>query len=405
MNPCLLCGQTNKERLWEWEVDPFLNSLNIPNHSTAFSACQSCGFVFQDPFLADGIVQRLYTELNLEARFTDFHERLTWFQRAAGSDAQPGLMLDVGCSEGKQSLAFMQAGWNAIGVEPSTDAANKAKAQGVEVIYGAVDQADMGENRFDLILFFHLLEHLKNPRVFLQQAMAALRKNGFLYFEIPNLQVPWGTLYSFFPSFHYSIFGPDHIERWVRELGLEIIRAEISVNQRWLLRKRPNTYPLNPTQPKTNIRQIKQKILMQKIAVQLVKYVEFFCQEQTQPKPDPFLVDSATQQYVKHNLKWLSNGNSQWQAIAEQNPFHGLSRLYRMLSDRMDILHLLDRFGCHVLSEARFIRGVKALQYQQFYREEYIHLQKQATPPNMREAARILEALLTFFKTIQAMNR
>jgi SAM-dependent methyltransferase len=102
------------------------------------------------------------------------------------SRRKPGRMLDVGCGGGELALTFRRHGWVLAGVEPSSVAAARARAGGVEVHSGTLDDAPWRGPTFDAIVFNHSLEHVPDPTASLRQAAGLLREEGMLAVAVPN---------------------------------------------------------------------------------------------------------------------------------------------------------------------------------------------------------------------------
>jgi 2-polyprenyl-3-methyl-5-hydroxy-6-metoxy-1,4-benzoquinol methylase len=62
-----------------------------------------------------------------------------------------------------------------------------AKSNGINVRKGSIEQIKSNE-KFDLIILSHVLEHLLNPSVFLKKIKSILSDNGILYIEVPSLE-------------------------------------------------------------------------------------------------------------------------------------------------------------------------------------------------------------------------
>ncbi|HSZ68838.1 MAG TPA: class I SAM-dependent methyltransferase [Solirubrobacteraceae bacterium] len=111
----------------------------------------------------------------------------------------PGRLLDVGCGSGALAATFARHGWSVAGVEPSAQAAARARAAGVEAHTGTLDDAPWRGPTFDAIVFNHSLEHVPDPLASLRQAAALLRDGGTLAVAVPN-----------FGCWQRRLFGP----RW-----------------------------------------------------------------------------------------------------------------------------------------------------------------------------------------------
>jgi 2-polyprenyl-3-methyl-5-hydroxy-6-metoxy-1,4-benzoquinol methylase len=94
-------------------------------------------------------------------------------------------MLDVGCGNGELARAFARRGWEVAGIEPGS-AAQAARACGIEVHPGTLDDAPWRGPTFDAVIFNHSLEHLPDPARSLRRAAALLREGGTVAVAVPN---------------------------------------------------------------------------------------------------------------------------------------------------------------------------------------------------------------------------
>jgi 2-polyprenyl-3-methyl-5-hydroxy-6-metoxy-1,4-benzoquinol methylase len=102
------------------------------------------------------------------------------------SRRRPGRLLDVGCGNGELARAFARRGWAVAGVEPGSQAAVRARAGGVHVHRGTLEDAPWRGPTFDAVIFNHSLEHLPDPVQSLRQAAALLRAGGIVAVGVPN---------------------------------------------------------------------------------------------------------------------------------------------------------------------------------------------------------------------------
>jgi len=100
---------------------------------------------------------------------------------------RPGRVLDIGCGCGELLSAFAARGWDPVGIEPNSRAAEIARSKGIqatEEVFAADTARRLGS--FDAILFAHVLEHLPRPDEIIQLARSILAPHGLLFCEVPN---------------------------------------------------------------------------------------------------------------------------------------------------------------------------------------------------------------------------
>ena len=97
-----------------------------------------------------------------------------------------GSGVDVGCGRGDLAASLMAIGWRMTGVEPSPEAAEHARARGVDVRLGTLLNVDLDAGSYDAAVFRHSLEHTPNPLADLTAVRTALRPSGVALITVPN---------------------------------------------------------------------------------------------------------------------------------------------------------------------------------------------------------------------------
>lgn len=96
-------------------------------------------------------------------------------------------VLEIGCGDGSLAAALADRGCEVVGIEPEGGARDRARARGIEVIGGEVEDADFAESSFDAVVAWHSLEHLERPDLALGRTHSWLRPGGALIAGVPNL--------------------------------------------------------------------------------------------------------------------------------------------------------------------------------------------------------------------------
>ncbi|EPX73692.1 hexaprenyldihydroxybenzoate methyltransferase Coq3 [Schizosaccharomyces octosporus yFS286] len=97
-------------------------------------------------------------------------------------------ILDVGCGGGILSESMARLGANVIGIDASKKALEVAKDHSkkdpslrdrLEYIHGPIEQQNF-KKQFDIVTCMEVVEHVTNPRGFLESLMNLVKPNGYL---------------------------------------------------------------------------------------------------------------------------------------------------------------------------------------------------------------------------------
>ena len=95
-------------------------------------------------------------------------------------------LVDVGCSRGQFVADAKAAGFEAEGVEPAPRLAAAARAEGLDVHTGLLEELRLPEQSFDALTLFEVVEHLKEPLPLLGEAARILRPGGVVCLTTGN---------------------------------------------------------------------------------------------------------------------------------------------------------------------------------------------------------------------------
>lgn len=114
---------------------------------------------------------------------------LTYEIIASHLDQEKGRVLEVGCASGYFGSFLKKDGHQVWGVEPNQSAANEA-SQVLDLVHdGDVDSffAAYRDEKFDVIVFGDVLEHIVDAEAVLRQCKLHLREGGIIVASIPNV--------------------------------------------------------------------------------------------------------------------------------------------------------------------------------------------------------------------------
>ena len=155
--------------------------------------CKKCGLKFVSPRLSQEEISKTYDwsfkncpdwgkirpeeELIYERRF-NFMERFI----------RGGKVLDVGAGLGVfLSKAKETNKWQCFGTETSRYAVEFTKKEfDIEASLGQLEDLRYPEKSFDVVTFWHVLEHLPFPSRAIKEARRILKDNSFIFIAVPN---------------------------------------------------------------------------------------------------------------------------------------------------------------------------------------------------------------------------
>lgn len=137
-----------------------------------------------------------------------------------------GKLLDVGCGNGKFLSRMRGLGWEGEGVEIDPQAVIQARAQGLTVRQGVLEEQKYPENSFDAITLNHVIEHVHDPVGLLRECHRLLKPGGRLVIATPN-PASWG--HKMFREHWRGLEPPRHLFLYSRKVMAELLqRAAIN---------------------------------------------------------------------------------------------------------------------------------------------------------------------------------
>jgi 2-polyprenyl-3-methyl-5-hydroxy-6-metoxy-1,4-benzoquinol methylase len=192
--------------------------------------CTSCECIFQHPLPDDSSLAKFYPQeywwadeserrsgparlfQNLEKAYREFvvadHVR---FLNDCFREKAPGgkLLLDIGCGSGTFLHVAQGHGYIPHGMDQSARAVEIAQKQyGFPARQGEIGINVWGDDRFDCVTMFHVLEHLADPRHCLRYISSLLQPGGIAIIQVPNISSIQARL---FGNCWYGLDVPRHV--------------------------------------------------------------------------------------------------------------------------------------------------------------------------------------------------
>jgi 2-polyprenyl-3-methyl-5-hydroxy-6-metoxy-1,4-benzoquinol methylase len=212
--------------------------MRVSQHQ--FVKCLSCGLVYIVNF------QEGMTSYATGDYFTSKHQYISrWTEFCLIFEAMVdeivrfkpgGRLLDVGTGVGAFLHVARQRGFEVQGVEVSEWASAFARnKKRLPVITGRLEDAQFKSGDFDVVIVNHVLEHVEEPKMLLEEIRRILKDDGMLVIGVPNIGslmarlmgVRWASLR---PKEHIWHFTPQTLKRLITLSGFHELYFEAKEN-------------------------------------------------------------------------------------------------------------------------------------------------------------------------------
>ncbi|MFT6412621.1 MAG: SAM-dependent methyltransferase [Paraglaciecola sp.] len=223
---CAVCNISTETSLVAYE-----NSLNIVT-------CNQCGFTFVNPRPSQSELNRFYQDYYPdsmgipESWNSEMGDIFTESQGIITDRKTCGSILDIGCSYGFFLDGFSAESWHRCGVEPSQVATDYLKDtfQNVDVVTSTFESVEYPAGSFDVVTAFYVLEHVIDPREFMEKVYAVLKDDGIAIIRIPYTKPFFGVSKLLNrplmqAPMHLSDFSPENMISMCSEIGFSEVNT------------------------------------------------------------------------------------------------------------------------------------------------------------------------------------
>jgi SAM-dependent methyltransferase len=114
------------------------------------------------------------------------HDQLAFVKKVLSSYENPRC-LEIGCGSGTFTGMARNEGIDIRGIEISAEAVEEARLQGITCIdTGTIEDIESVGETYDVVIMFHVLEHLVAPREYMKKLSGIIRAGGSLILQVPN---------------------------------------------------------------------------------------------------------------------------------------------------------------------------------------------------------------------------
>lgn len=223
---------------------PILGNYHRNDGDFQLFECPHCHVQFWLPFKNPGPEWYATCEQNLKHRASTDKEFLLWqaqqrcITRHFFLHPLPGKrLLDIGCGTGGFLVEAKKCGYEVFGVDFDEEQVSVARSLQVPAV--AEDIFSFLENNrepYDIITGFEIIEHLDQPKRFLELIHRNLRPGGYVVLTTPNRRRvgPRNEFWDF-PYHHLSRWNAPSLKRLVEQVGFRGVRVKEELPLRYLV--------------------------------------------------------------------------------------------------------------------------------------------------------------------------
>jgi 2-polyprenyl-3-methyl-5-hydroxy-6-metoxy-1,4-benzoquinol methylase len=229
------------------ELDSFRFYRRIEGfESVNYVRCRTCQLVFSNPRLkySDSTLSDLFPKHvahRLRDRDPESDAQLESKRQKVGHvaallEGRTGRWLEIGCGFGQAMRQARALGFSVVGTELYPAYIDYGRSHGLEVRAGSVDRIEFGAASFEVVYMEDVLEHLKQPFAFIDEAARVLTPGGILFVHTWVIDPAnsaadafgpdWKANYNLDLTAHTTIFPADLLKRSFTERGFRLERLD-----------------------------------------------------------------------------------------------------------------------------------------------------------------------------------
>ena len=201
MHQCLSCKNKKFNTLinlqnfpiyWGALAKKFIHRVKF--YPLRIGECLNCGLVQQTKILSKRIMDKIYETENYlcpspEKSGMGTREILKFYNFFKKQNLKKGKILEIACYDCYLLKKMYKDDWDIHGCDPSIDTTNFLKNfPKKRVKKKFFDKSIYPANSFDVIIFRNLLEHVEDLNHFLSEVSYALKDNGQIFIDVPNMK-------------------------------------------------------------------------------------------------------------------------------------------------------------------------------------------------------------------------
>ena len=221
MRACPVCGSSESR-------------VYLQKEEVRLVCCGRCSMIYVSPVPAEFASGQYYereagyylSPAKLQNDYADvrFERELRLFRKYC----QNGNVLDVGCSTGAflfQLRKRFAGDYDIIGTDVSGPALDYAESRGIPIVRGGFPEIRFHRQQFDAVTFWAVIEHLSDPKTFLEKAWSVLKPAGQCFVLVPNMN----SLATRLLGRRYRYIYPQHLNYFTRTTLTNLVQEKFDI--------------------------------------------------------------------------------------------------------------------------------------------------------------------------------
>lgn len=190
MGTCRVCGE---------------NSVSIKTiNSHDLMCCGECGVKYHRNLPSDAVLNSYYNKLS--SRFGSIHKAVAenhlhnkllfdvYVDEVMSVSEKGASVLEIGCYDGELLRRLRNVGYKCTGIEVNRELSALAKLSGVDIINANIGNIKTSK-KFDIVVSNAVLEHMRDPFLFMRSVSTLLRDGGSLIVSVPDSDTNFSVSY------------------------------------------------------------------------------------------------------------------------------------------------------------------------------------------------------------------
>lgn len=220
----IIVYQNPKQPIFSQGLVPKKTKIFMKKKKLSISFCSQCNHVFntsRDLSELDELYKKFYTYIpsNLSQPDIDFKKELAQF---LSSRCRKGRVLEIGSHDGYFLHLLNMFGWKCEGIDPSPASEVAMEKYSLKILKEYFS-SKFYDQKFDLVVLRHILEHVDDPISFILDIKNVLKERGYIFVEVPNLMksIKERNYHDFYFE-HLSYFTPPFLKNLLINCGFNI---------------------------------------------------------------------------------------------------------------------------------------------------------------------------------------